>query len=78
MNVYYYQTDWNLIGLRFQNLNNEIIEYPLINVLKNQNKVWLTWISNNSSLNEGIIAIIDNLEGYCSIYNESRKIFRKY
>jgi cytochrome c biogenesis protein len=67
--VYYYQTDWNLIGLRFQNLKNDIIEYPLINV--NQNKVWLTWISNNSSLKEGIITIIDNLEGYCSIYNES-------
>jgi cytochrome c biogenesis protein len=56
--------------LRFQNLANEIIEYPLINVLNNQNKVWLTWIANNNSLNEGLIAIIDNLEGYCSIYNE--------
>ena len=70
-NVYYYQTDWNLIGLRFQNLKNEIIEYPLINVFNNQSKVWLTWISNNSSLTEGIITIIDNLEGYCSVYNEN-------
>ena len=69
--VYYYQTDWNLIGLRFQNLKNEIVEYPLINVFNNQNKVWLTWISNNFSLNDGIITIIDNLEGYCSIYNET-------
>lgn len=68
--VYYYQTDWNLIGLRFQNFRNEIVEYPLINILNNQNKVWLTWIANNSSLNDGIVAIIDNLEGYCSIYNE--------
>lgn len=68
--VYYYQTDWNLIGLRFQNLTNQIIEYPLINILNNQNKVWLTWISNDQKLNEGIIVIIDNLEGYCSIYNE--------
>ena len=70
-NVYYYQTDWNLIGLRFQTITNDIIEYPLLNILNNQNKVWLTWISNNKSLNEGIIALIDNLEGYCSIYNES-------
>ena len=69
--VYYYQTDWNLIGLRFQNLDNEIVEYPLINILNNQNKVWLTWISNNSLLNDGIVAIIDNLEGYCSVYNET-------
>jgi len=70
-NIYYYQTDWNLIGLRFQTPTNEIIEYPLLNILNNQNKIWLTWISNNKSLNEGIIALIDNLEGYCSIYNES-------
>lgn len=70
-NVYYYQTDWNLVGLRFQTAKNEIMEYPLQNVLNNQNKVWLTWISSNKLLNEGIIALIDNLEGYCSIYNES-------
>jgi cytochrome c biogenesis protein len=68
--IYYYQTDWNLIGLRFQNLTNQIIEYPLINILNNQDKVWLTWISNDQKLNEGIIVIIDNLEGYCSIYDE--------
>ena len=71
--IYYYQTDWNLIGLRFQNLTNEIIEYPLVNISGNQTKIWLTWIARNNSLNEGIIAIIDNLEGYCSIYNETGK-----
>jgi|SRR5210317_534281 len=69
-NIYYYQTDWNLIGLRFQTSNKEIIEYPLINILSNKNKVWLTWISNNQQINNGIIAIIDNVQGYCSIYNE--------
>ena len=68
--IYYYQTDWNLIGLRFQNSRNQIIEYPLINILNNQDKVWLTWISNNQTLDNGNIVIIDNLEGYCSIYNE--------
>jgi cytochrome c biogenesis protein len=71
--IYYYQTDWNLIGLRFQDVDNQIIEYPLINILKNQNKVWLTWISNNQTLTDGIVIIIDNLEGYCSIYSESGK-----
>ena len=72
-NIYYYQTDWNLIGLRFQVMSNEIIEYPLVNVLNNQNKVWLTWISNTRSLNEGMIGLINNLEGYCSIYSETGK-----
>ena len=72
--IYYYQTDWNLIGLRFQDVNDEILEYPLINVLSNQNKIWLTWILKPSSKTEGIIAILDNLEGYCSFYDE-RGIF---
>ena len=69
--VYYYQTDWNLIGLRFQNSIDQIIEYPLINIFGNQDKVWLTWISNNQLSKDGVIVIIDNLEGYCSIYNNT-------
>jgi cytochrome c biogenesis protein len=68
--IYYYQTDWNLIGLRLQNSKNQIIEYPLINILSNADKVWLTWISNNKTFTEGIILIMDNLEGYCSVYND--------
>ena len=72
-NVYYYQTDWNLIGLRFETKNHEIIEYPLSNILNSKNKVWLTWVSDNKSLSDGIIALIDNLQGYCSIYSETGK-----
>lgn len=69
--IYYYQTDWDLIGLRFQNSVNQIIEYPLINIFGNQKKIWLTWIANNKIGQEGVIAIISNLEGYCSIYNNT-------
>lgn len=68
--LYYYQTDWNLTGLRLQINDNNIIEYPLVNAFNNNNKVWLTWISTTSDLTNGYIAIMDNLEGYCSIYNE--------
>ena len=71
--IYYYQTDWNLVGLRFQDLNQKLIEYPLINVLNKNNKIWLTWVSNDSTINTGVIAIIDNLEGYCSVYNDNGK-----
>ena len=69
--VYYYQTDWNLIGLRFKTSTNQTIEYPLVNVFPNQEKIWLTWISNNQLTKTGIILLIDNLEGYCSIYNDT-------
>lgn len=68
-NVYFYQTDWNLVGLRIKYGSDQIVEYPLVNTLNNKNKVWLTWISNTENLTNGIIAIIDNLQGYCSIYD---------
>lgn len=67
--IYYYQTDWNLVGLRFQILNNPIIEYPVTNIFENQEKVWLTWIENKENPQQGIIVLISNLEGYCSVYN---------
>ena len=69
--IYYYQTDWNLIGLRIEDFQNQIREYPLINTSGNQSKVWLTWIPTNQTLNDGLIIIIDNLQGYCSIYNDT-------
>jgi len=68
--INYYQTDWNLIGLRLINTNSQIFEYPLINLQNSQNKVWLTWVPINNELTKGNIILIDNLQGYCSIYNE--------
>ena len=73
-NIYYYQTDWNLLGLRIQTTTNEIQQYPLINILDNKNKIWLSWISTNQSLMQGVIILIDNLEGYCSVYSETGKL----
>jgi len=68
--IYYYQTDWNLSALRIKTSLSQIVEYPLLNIFGNSNKIWLTWISANKTLQNNCIAIIDNLEGYCSIYNE--------
>jgi len=68
--INYYQTDWNLLGLRIQTNNSAILQYPLINLNPGQEKVWLTWIPTTTTLTSGIIVLIDNLQGYCSIYNE--------
>ena len=67
--IYYYQTDWSLLALRFRTIQDQMIEYPLINSFSNQEKIWLTWMSNNQFLQNGILLLIDNLEGYCSIYD---------
>ena len=66
----YYQTDWNIIGLRIKLKNSMNFQYPFINLSDTQEKVWLTWISTNEQLNTGLIMLIDNLQGYCSVYNK--------
>jgi len=71
--INYYQTDWNLVGLRVQNQNSQILQYPLINLLNSKAKLWITWIPTDTTLKQGIILLIDNLQGYCSVYNEYGK-----
>ena len=68
--INYYQTDWNLIGLRIKNEQSQFLQYPLINLGNSQNKIWITWIPSSLDLKEGFVLLIDNLQGYCSIYNE--------
>lgn len=71
--IYYYQTDWSLLGLRIQNPTKSILEYPLINASEKSSKIWLTWIPVNIKQHTGLLSIIDNLEGYCSFYNSTGK-----
>ena len=71
--ISYYQTDWNLVGLRVQNQSSQILQYPLINLLNSKTKLWITWIPTEETLKQGVILLIDNLQGYCSIYNEYGK-----
>ena len=68
--INYYQTDWNLVGLRIQNPNKVLIEYPLTTILNGRNKIWLTWVPTDNNLLKGFTLLIDNLQGYCSLYNE--------
>ena len=69
----YYQTDWNILGLRVKLKNALTVQYPFINLSKNQEKIFLTWINTTEQLNNGVTIIIDNLQGYCSVYNKVGK-----
>lgn len=43
----FYQSDWNLLGIRLKNRReNKIYEYPLIELQKG-NKSWVTWLSSS-------------------------------
>jgi len=70
-NNYFYQIDWNIIGFRFAFDNLEINQSPLINVGNGTNKIWFSWITTNSDLTDGFTVLINNLQGYLSVYDKS-------
>ena len=76
--VDYYQTDWNILGLRIKNKDFSISQYPFINLPNSKEKIWLTWVPSNQELNEGLTVLIDNLQGYCSVYNTSGKFIGNF
>jgi cytochrome c biogenesis protein len=60
-----YQSDWNLLGIRIKNIqNNKIYELPLFSLGTN-NKNWITWVEN-----EKYAILIDQLQNTFSIYDE--------
>ena len=66
----FYQSDWNLIGVRIKNLeNNQIYEYPVFKLNKNA-KSWITWINDSSKT---ISLVFDQLENTFSTYDEKGK-----
>ena len=69
----YYQSDWNLIGLRLKNNNLNITQYPLISLLKNKEKIWVSWIPSNKEQSSGLTVLTNNLQGYFSLYDKSGK-----
>ena len=67
----YYQTDWNLIGLRIKPQYLPVSQYQLINIGTDADKMWLSWIAKDNNLKTGFTVLINNLQGYCSFYNKS-------
>ena len=72
----FYQSDWNLIGIRVKNIKeNKILEFPLF-PLNNTNKSWVTWMFDPSSSPEvgtvgtGITLVFDQLQNVVFIYDE--------
>lgn len=68
--TYFYQTDWNLTGLRFKFNNPEINQTSIIDINNDSNKIWFSWISFNLELSDGYTILLNNLQGYASIYDK--------
>jgi cytochrome c biogenesis protein len=69
--ITYYQTDWNLVDIQIGNENLNKIQYPLSSPLTEKSKVWLSWAALNESFTDGVTILVNNLEGYVSLYNKT-------
>ena len=67
-NIDFYQSDWNLLGIRIKNIeNNQIYEYPVFQLNKNA-KSWITWLNDTS---KPISLVFEQLENTFTIYDEN-------
>jgi cytochrome c biogenesis protein len=64
-NIDFYQSDWNLIGMRLKKEEN-IYEFPLFNLEKSK-KTWITWVADQE---KSYTLLFDQIENVFLIYNE--------
>ncbi len=75
-NVDFYQSDWNILGIRVQeNKTKNIYEIPVFQ-LKNSSKMWITWIKEKN--NENKTLILDQLQNTFSIYDDQGNFIKTY
>ena len=67
-NIDFYQSDWNLLGIRVKQMNqpNTIYEFPVFALQKGA-KSWITWINTKT---ENRILLFDQLENNIFMYDE--------
>lgn len=69
-NFDFYQSDWNLVGLRLQKNNeSKFYEYPLFSLpAKDASKTWITWVQNN---NQNYTLVFDQLQNIFFVYDQT-------
>lgn len=66
-NVDFYQSDWNLLGIRIRKINeNRNYEFPVFSLQKNS-KNWITWLKEDE---KDYTLIINKLENNFLIYDQ--------
>jgi cytochrome c biogenesis protein len=66
-NIDVYQSDWNLLGIRFEKLNEKkIYESPVFS-LEKSSKSWITWLRNSE---KNITIIFDQLQNTFLTYDK--------
>jgi cytochrome c biogenesis protein len=65
-NTDFYQSDWNLVGIRFQQLNNPIVYEAPVFSLEKSSKSWITWITDSTF---NFTLVFDQLQNTFLVYD---------
>jgi cytochrome c biogenesis protein len=75
-NVDFYQSDWNLLGIRVANVEkNKIYELPLFPLTENS-KSWVTWIPSNLAFSDKFSSV--STIGMTLIFDQFQNLFFLY
>ena len=76
--VTFYQTDWDILGLRLK-LNNNINSQYRLSLIGNKktNHLWRTFVTTNSGEKKDFLIILNDLTGNVSIYNNRGQLIQQ-
>lgn len=69
-NITFYQTDWNLQAIRLD-INNMHLELPLIEVLRKNNKIWISQIQLDD---RNFYLVIEKLDDIIYLYDQNKDL----
>ena len=68
-NLVLYQTDWDIVGLKFRLDNKKAFQIPLKKITKNGNRFWFGTLNLENILNTDLTVVINDLNGKIYFYD---------
>ena len=72
-----YQTDWNIVGLKFKLDDNKTVQLPLKKIVKNGRSFWFGSMALSANSNVKISFVINDLKGQVFIYDSKGKLIEE-
>jgi len=73
-----YQTDWNIIGIKFKFDDKKVIQVPLKKISKQGRNFWFGSIFLNKDSSKKLSVVVNDLRGNIFFYDNQGKLIKEY